>query len=63
MTQELVRQGKGVVNTDLAAFHAAKKRRQRENHINTLEQRINRLEETVQRLEVTILACKREEMK
>ena len=63
MTQELVRQGKGVVNTDLAAFRAAKKRRQREAHINTLEQRINRLEETVQRLEDTILACKREEIK
>lgn len=63
MTQELIRQGKGVVNADLAAFQAAKLRRQRENHINTLEQRINRLEETVDRLEVTILACKREETK
>ena len=63
MTQELMRQGKGVVNTDLAAFMAAKKRRQREVYINTLEQRINRLEETVEHLQVTILACKREESK
>lgn len=63
MTQELIRQGKGVVSTDLAAFHAAKKRRQRELHINSLEDRINRLEETVERLEETILACKREETK
>lgn len=63
MTQELIRQGKGVINSDLAAFQAAKLRRMREQHINTLEQRINKLEDTVNFLEETILACKREETK
>lgn len=62
MTQEFVRQESGIVNSDLSAYHAAKKRRQREQHINRLEQRINKLEKVVCDLEQAMQTCKREEM-
>jgi|TARA_B100000497_G_C7593214_1_gene356660 uncharacterized protein (DUF3084 family) len=61
MTQTYVRKDKGIVNADLKAYQAAKKRREREKHIDGLEQRINRLEEAFIHLEKTLHICKREE--
>jgi hypothetical protein len=61
MTQKYVRQDKAIVNADLRAYQAAKKRRERDKHIDGLEQRINRLEEAFIHLEKTLHICKREE--
>jgi hypothetical protein len=52
--QNYTRQGDTLVNNDLAAYRAAKLRKQREMHIFRLEERINNLEECVKRLEQTI---------
>jgi hypothetical protein len=60
---DLIRQNKGVVNSDLAAYQAARKRKDRESHINDLERRLNKLESVVEHLQRTIISCsKREEM-
>jgi len=61
MTQEFVRKNNAIVNADLNAYKAAKKRRERERYIDSLEQRINRLEQTFIELEKTLHICKREE--
>lgn len=50
----LVRQKEGVINTDKAAFLAAKRRKQQQDYIQSLEMRLTKLENTVQCLTSTI---------
>lgn len=59
VAQQYTRQGDTIVNNDLAAYRAAKLRKQRELHIARLEERINNLEDCVKRLEQTIEEIKK----
>lgn len=50
----LVRQKEGVINTDKTAFLAAKRRKQQQDYIQSLEMRVTKLESTVKCLTSTI---------
>lgn len=50
----LVRQQEAVINTDKAAFLAAKRRKEHINYIKSLEERICKLEKTVECLTSTL---------
>lgn len=50
----LVRQKEGVINTDKTAFLAAKRRREQQNYVQSLEMRVLKLEQTVECLTKTV---------
>jgi len=50
----LVRQNEAILNTDKSAFLAAKRRKEHNNYIKSLEERICKLEKTIECLSTTL---------
>lgn len=60
MENTYVRNNSALINNDLAAYKAAKARREREKYLTSLEARINRLEEACESI-LTYIKSKEEQ--